>query len=264
MFNESLIYGLILVIFLFISVEFFVSTLKHKTLGYRLLSFNIFIYILLFLSEALQIFTIDLHYRLFASAVSEMTYTIMPVIALSFSLYLLAGEKYIKSKHMHLFLIIPTVMTIGFFLNCFIPILYTITILPNGFSEFTYTPIYTSFLIYQYLIIGGSTVLLVIGMANHKNSIKPYILLFFAYLITSIGILFIDTSFIPLIYMFDLILVWWAISGYDLLDSTIIHQEFIDSANVGMLFFNEENKLIEFNKFVETTSTINETYIGQK
>lgn len=64
--------------------------------------------------------------------------------------------------------------------------------------------------------------------------------------------------------MFDLILVWWAISGYDLLDSTIIHQEFIDSANVGMLFFNEENKLIEFNKFVETTSTINETYIGQK
>ncbi|MCI6994723.1 MAG: hypothetical protein MR875_07720 [Methanobrevibacter sp.] len=106
--------------------------------------------------------------------------------------------------------------------------------------------------------------MLVIGMANHKNSIKPYILLFFAYLITSIGILFIDTSFIPLIYMFDLILVWWAISGYDLLDSTIIHQEFIDSANVGMLFFNEENKLIEFNKFVETTSTINETYIGQK
>ena len=93
MFNESLIYGLILVIFLFISVEFFVSTLKHKTLGYRLLSFNIFIYILLFLSEALQIFTIDLHSRLFASAVSEMTYTIMPVIALSFSLYLLAGEK---------------------------------------------------------------------------------------------------------------------------------------------------------------------------
>ena len=64
--------------------------------------------------------------------------------------------------------------------------------------------------------------------------------------------------------MFDLILVWWAISGYDLLDSTIIHQEFIDSANVGMLFFNEENKLIEFNKFVEMTSTINETYIGQK
>lgn len=124
MFNESLIYGLILVIFLFISVEFFVSTLKHKTLGYRLLSFNIFIYILLFLSEALQIFTIDLHYRLFASAVSEMTYIIMPVIALSFSLYLLAGEKYIKSKHMHLFLIIPTVMTIGFFLNCYSNFIY--------------------------------------------------------------------------------------------------------------------------------------------
>lgn len=264
MFNETLIYGLILVICLFISVEFFVSTLKHKTLGYRLLSFNIFIYILLFLSEAFQIFTIDLHYRLFASAVSEMTYTIMPVIALSFSLYLLAGKKYIKSKYMNIFLIIPTVMTIGFFLNCFIPILYTITILPNGFSEFTYKPIYTSFLIYQYLIIGGSTVLLVIGMAKHRDSIKPYLLLFFAYLITSIGILFIDTSFIPLIYMFDLILVWWAISGYDLLDSTIIHQEFIDSTNIGMLFFNEENKLIEFNKFVETTSTINEKYIGQK
>lgn len=74
MFNESLIYGLILVIFLFISVEFFVSTLKHKTLGYKLLSFNIFIYILLFLSEALQIFTIDLHYRICFSSIRNDIY----------------------------------------------------------------------------------------------------------------------------------------------------------------------------------------------
>lgn len=34
-----------------------------------------------------------------------------------------------------------------------------------------------------------------------------------------------------------------------ILDLSVVHQEFMDYANVGLLFFNEKNKLIEFNKF---------------
>lgn len=249
MLNGSILYGTILIICLFVTLQFFIFSLKYNSLGYKLLSICCFLDILMFLGEFYQILAPGVQNKLFGMAISEMGYSLIPIAGLCFALYLLKKEEFIRYKYLILVSIIPLIGVIGSFINCFHPIFYTVTIAPNGFVETNATLLYNVIFTYSILFAIVDMVLVIIGIHRTKNNKIPFILILIVFIIPTATSLFASKNFIPLSYLISIMFIGWVISGYDILDLSVVHQEFMDYANVGLLFFNEKNKLIEFNKF---------------
>lgn len=92
MLNGSILYGTILIICLFVTLQFFLFSLKYNSLGYKLLSICCFLDILMFLGEFYQILAPGVQNKLFGMAISEMGYSLIPIAGLCFALYLLKKE----------------------------------------------------------------------------------------------------------------------------------------------------------------------------
>ncbi len=266
MISVTLINGIFLILCLFVAFEFFIFSSKRDSFGFKLLSINYVSFMIMFLGEAIEVLSTNMFNKLIGLAISEIAYATLPIIGVCFALYLLNEKKYINLKYIAFALIVPFVDIVGNFINCFTPIFYSSsTVFRTGFVNVDYNVFYIIVLIYLFAVGALSIILLVRGMFMRKKNLKPFVLLFLAYLLPMIfAMLFIGSmEYVTGAYVVSMLLSYLAIFGYDILDSSVVHQEFLDSANVGMLYFRLDGRLLEFNNFFKEHSIFDGLDINQ-
>ncbi len=244
--------SVLLILCLAISMGFFVYLIKHRSLGYKLLSIYCILCMILFLGEIYLTISSGIVNKLFGLSVAWIAYSLLPLVSVAFALYLINREDLIKSKYLILAGIVPLIGILGSFINCIHPIFYTIAIQSSWFLKVNvFNPIFGIILSYSLLLSILSIILVIWGLIYYKHNRRPLFIVLVAIFVPTICSLLVlyMREVVPLTFFFGLILLWWAVFGYDILDLSLVHQEFMDYANVGMLFFNEHNRLMEFNSF---------------
>lgn len=245
---------------------FFIHSIGRRSLGYKLLSTYCVLCMILFIGEFYLAISPEVDDKMMGMALSWIGYSILSFVSVWFALYLVNREDLINTRYWALLFIVPVIGIIGSFVNCVHPIFYTIYVLPTGFIHVGWlSGIFMVIFNYSFLVSVAAILILVWGLMHNKTSRRPLFIVLAAIFIPTLGSLFVFNAceIIPLTFSFDLILLWWAVFGHDVLDLSLVHREFIDYANVGMLFFNEHGRLMEFNNFFKNLQVYNKIDFNQ-
>lgn len=245
---------------------FFIHSIGRRSLGYKLLSTYCVFCMVLFIGEFYLAISPEIDDKMVGMALSWISYSLLPFVSVWFALYLVNREDLIKTKHWAFMFVVPVIGIIGSFVNCVHPIFYTIYVLPTGFIHVGWLS--STFMLifnYSFLVSVAAILILIWGFRHKTNDRRALFIVLVAILIPTFGSLFVFNAreVIPLTFSLGLILLWWAVFGHDVLDLSLVHQEFMDYANVGMLFFNEHGRLMEFNNFFKKFQPYNKIDFNQ-
>ena len=208
--------------------------------------------IILFLGELGSIFAIGLN-KLIPMAFSNIGYSFIPVVCILFACYFTGKTKYLETKYVIAISIVPALSVMAGCISCFSPILGIFT-LKNGILVSSWNILYCAFCVY-FTGLSLTSLLMLLDLLAEKSlySKTHIILLIFTIIFPLIsGILSImgvisAINVNPIGYFMSLLFIEWVVYGFNIFNTTHIHEEFINYVNAGMMFFDSHDKLVEFN-----------------
>lgn len=261
-------YALLLIVIILISGISFNRSFRRNGRGYFLLSAFCFSMIIICLGVLASLFVIG-YDKLITFAFSHIGYATIPVLCVLFALYYTGYKKYLNIKHVLAIAFIPIVSILIYFINCVYPILGTFFVLGNGNLVTNWNTLYMLLFIYPALLGFASIALYIKELVKTSGSKVHLVLLILAVASAIFGEIFnlivappFDISTIG--YLFSLIFVQWAVLGYDIFNESEVHKEFINYVNAGMMYFNADDELVDFNNLAEYTLGLDKTALHVK
>lgn len=260
-------YAFLLIIIILISGISFNRSLKRNGMGYFLLSIFCFSMIILCFGVLASLF-VHGYDKLFTFAFAHIGYAIIPVLCIYFALYYTGNNKYLKAKYTYAIAFIPVVSIVLYFINCVYPVLGTFFVLGNGNLVTNWNALYMLLFIYP-AFLGVASILLFIRSLIKTKENKVHLILLILAVFTAISSEIVNlivappVDIAPIGYLISLIFIQWAVLGYDIFNESVIHKQFIDYVNAGMMFFNEDDKLVDFNNLAKYTLGIDESSLNK-
>lgn len=269
MLSIDLCYAFLLVICILSSLLFFKSSFKSNSLGNRLLTVFSFLLIILLLGEFFSLFVNGMN-NLLTIAFANVGYALIPVLGLLFALYYTGNDKFLETKYVLLFSIIPLISICSCFISYFYPLIGTFSVASNGVLVCQWNILFYIFVYYSATLSVISLLIFIYatykGQIQNKSIFLILLLAIFTPLIT--GLLTKDNFILefninPIGYFISLLFVEWAVLGFDLLNTDNVRKEFINYVNAGMMFFDYNNNLREYNNLTNYIFGVDDNSIGK-